>query len=182
MPFDSGAAAKATLHAQQLKIRLEELTVPLLADGRKGKMTAMQLANAVLVLRDMRDTFQAAQDALDQAYDAMTKEVVPAAFEREEATTLTIKAGYRITISQRYYASIIPDKKADAYKWLRANKLDDLIQETVNASTLSAAGKELLETKGKELPEGMFNCHFQPNTSITKVPNRGADARPNASK
>jgi hypothetical protein len=57
----------------------------------------------------------------------------------------------------------------DAAKiWLRTHGLGDIIVETINAGTLAATGKAMLE-EGRELPEDYFNCHVLPQTSMTKV-------------
>lgn len=165
--FDTQATSKAIKHVEQLKLRLTEIIQPLLAGAGKNEFTAAILAGHLLQVRTLRDTLQDAQNFVDQAYDKMTKELVPAAFEKEGLTSFNLKAGYRITISQRYLASIIPETKPDAYVWLRKHKMGDIITETVNAGTLSATGKAMLE-EGKELPESLFRCYFQPNTSITK--------------
>lgn len=58
--------------------------------------------------------------------------------------------------------------KDAAFEWLRLSDMGSLIVETVNASTLSATGKAMLQD-GKELPETVFNTFYQPSTSLTKV-------------
>jgi hypothetical protein len=81
--------------------------------------------------------------------------------------------GWRIARSSKTMASILGDHKDEAYEWLRSNDYADLIKPTVNASSLSAVAKELLE-HGKELPEEIFRVHIQPTVSFTKVGNRRA--------
>ncbi len=94
--------------------------------------------------------------------------MIPEAFERESISSFTTDNGYRVTVSQRFFASILEGMKDVAFEWLRKNKLGDLIQPTVNAGTLSAEGKRMLE-EGRELPEQIFSTHYKPSTSLTKV-------------
>ena len=104
--------------------------------------------------------------------DALVKfktETIPKAFEAENLSSFTLDTGYRVGLNERYNASIKKDMKNEAYEWLRGNGLGDLITETVNASTLSAAGKALVENEGKELPEQFFNAFFQTTASVTKT-------------
>lgn len=74
----------------------------------------------------------------------------------------------RVAKSIRVLASILPDKKDDAFDWLRHHDLGSLIKPTVNASSLSAAAKEIME-KGEELPEELFRTHTKTSVSFTAV-------------
>jgi hypothetical protein len=58
--------------------------------------------------------------------------------------------------------------KEAAFEWLRENGLGELITETVNASTLSAQARKMLED-GTELDADIFNVSVFPTTSITKA-------------
>ncbi len=67
---------------------------------------------------------------------------------------------------------VIPDGQDYAgnplgYKWLVDNGYESLIKPVVNASSLSATAKELIEN-GRELPEEFFKVHSQPDISVTK--------------
>ncbi len=58
--------------------------------------------------------------------------------------------------------------KQAGYKWLEVTGNGAIIQETVNASTLSSFAKgELAEMR--ELPPSLFNVHVASNTSVTKT-------------
>lgn len=98
------------------------------------------------------------------------KEVsMPERMDREEIKSFNTEDN-RITRTQRTLASIAEGQKDEALQWLRDNDFGSLIQETVNASTLSAAAKELIEG-GRELPadEGdPFRVYFKDGVSITR--------------
>jgi hypothetical protein len=106
-----------------------------------------------------------------QAYHVMNDyamKVLPMVFENEGVTTITLSAGYRVTIGQRLSASIVADKKPDAYNWLVHNDLGDLITETVNASSLSATARSLIE-EGRQLPDDLFKTVVLPQVSLTRT-------------
>lgn len=137
-----------------------------------GGKTAGELAYMYKRVRDVREALQAALAPLASEwkasgiYDDLQKRIVPAAFEAEGITSYTSSWGFRVGVSMRYLASMKDKEKA--IQWLRDNGLADLVQPTVNASTLSASGKALID-QGKELPDDLFDCYFQATTSMTKV-------------
>ena len=75
----------------------------------------------------------------------------------------------RVTRTIRLFASIVSgmSEKAIAYCKSKEN-LAPLVKETINASSLSSAAKELMEN-GHELPEDLFNVHFKDGISITRA-------------
>jgi len=102
---------------------------------------------------------------------AYIKEVtLPERMDEEKVKTFNTDR-FRVTRTTGVFASILPDQKDAAYEWLEKNELGDLIIPTVNASTLSATAKAMLE-EGKELPEDIFRTHFKNGVSVTmkKVP------------
>lgn len=130
------------------------------------QLTAANLAHIYVLVRKAAEAWFEAGQTLVATVDQLKEFDVPQAFEREGITSFNTDTGSRVTISQRYYASIIKGQKEAAFGWLRSNQLGDIITETVNASTLSATGKLLIE-QGKDLPEEIFSCHFKASTSMT---------------
>lgn len=127
-------------------------------------------------LRLMHDRFESLFKALGQIKDFLKNEQVPKAFEANSGTTFTSDLGYRITVSDIIRASIKEGCKDPAFKWLRGHDLQDIITETVNASTLSAVAKKMIEEaaeapegEGVELPDALFNVVPMKSTSMTKV-------------
>lgn len=167
--FDPKAIEKATSHAVELQKRLAACINPLIDGGRKGKFTANQMAAHTLRMRNLREEMRAAMKVVDEAYSTLAHEITPAVFEREETKSVNVLKGYRVTITHNYFASVIPEVRTNAFKWLRSHNLGDLITETVNAKTLSATAKRMLEEENVELPPKFFNCYFEDNTSITKT-------------
>lgn len=116
--------------------------------------------------REFRDHLEEQVKLLTAAIDKLRREDLPTKFKEAGVTSITVD-GYRYTITENVYASIPPDGKVDAYQWLRDNELGALIIETVNASTLSAQARTLME-EGKELPPELFKVSIMPNVSMTK--------------
>lgn len=164
--IDSQKVDAAVQHAVQLQARLRALTDEVFKNKAE---TAANLAHDVLQVRRLYDAYENVFKALAQVDMTLCEITVPEAFEREKTTTLNLKSGFRVSISQRFFASILKDRRDAAFAWLRKHKLGDLIQETVNAQTLSAAGRKMMEDDNKELPESLFATHYKFNTSITKI-------------
>lgn len=133
-----------------------------------GSLPASELAHIYAIMRQTSEKWAEVALMLGSAVTKLGGDLIPEAFEREDITSFATSLGYRVGVAMVLRASIKPETKMEAYDWLRANGLADLITETVNASTLAAAGKHLL-TEGKELDEDLFNCHFQKTTSLTKI-------------
>ncbi len=146
---------------------------------RAEKGGTVTLARAFVAFHRMMEARNEIMKPLDELYKTYKTERIPAAFEQAGVPNQSLDEGFRVGLSHKYYASIKSGGKDDpkltqtlrdgAYKWLRANGLGDLISSTVNAQTLSAAGKELLEDKNIELPDEWFIKAMVPNTSVTKT-------------
>lgn len=130
--------------------------------------TAAELAHIIVAGSQVYDAIEATEKRLAELKKKLKEDLVPAAFDREKITTFTLAAGFRVTTSIALRASIKAGERDNAFEWLRANAMGDLITEVVNASTLSATARTMAE-EGRELPDRHFNSHLQNNTSITKV-------------
>lgn len=142
-----------------------------MADMKK-KGDAIQLARAFVVLHRIKAAIEAVNGKEGGTFPALfnpyKKEHVPELFEAAGVTSLPLDEGYRVGVSHKTVASIKKGQKEDAYKWLRANNMGDLIVETVNSSTLSATFKTMIEEHNVEPPEETFTVERLPNTSVTK--------------
>lgn len=130
--------------------------------------TAAQTALEYIVLKDMADKLEEAIKPFKATVSLFKEKRVPDAFEAEGVTTLNLANGYRITTTSQARASIRAEAKEMAYQWLRDHEMEALISETVNASTLSATARQLME-EGRELPDELFSVHIQNGTSVTKT-------------
>jgi hypothetical protein len=133
------------------------------------------LGATVDLVSDISKTFESVDAALSDIKKRIdfAKEVsLPQRFDDEQVKTFNTDK-FRVTKTSRVFASILPEVKDEAFQWLEENEFGSLIKPTVNASSLSAAAKELMEN-GKELPEDYFRCHMKNGVSITVLkPKRG---------
>lgn len=131
----------------------------------------MQLARAFVVLHRLNERMLSEEKAFKpfkELWGRYKNVVVPEAFEQAGVPNISLDEGFRVGIAVRTAASVIPGKKEEAYAWLQDNGAGDLIQPTINASTLSAYAKQKGE-KNEELPADIFNVALMPNTSVTKT-------------
>jgi predicted nucleic acid-binding Zn-ribbon protein len=80
--------------------------------------------------------------------------------------------GQTFYIKTERFASAFPDKKLDLYQILKENGYSDLVQETVNASTLKAFVKEQIENNDDALPEwlnGYVRVYEEPTVATRKI-------------
>lgn len=117
-------------------------------------------------VRKAAELIKEAREALKEISDRLSREQVPDVMREAKIKTTTIEGVGRVTISNKYSATIID--KVGGYNWLRTNDAESLITETVNAQTLASFAKEYVESEGKDLPVEFFKVGTMPFTSITK--------------
>ena len=103
---------------------------------------------------------------LQKHVNSLSYETIPTLFTNQGVKTITLPEVGRVSINVRWNASMIDKEKG--MDWLRASGNEGLIQETVNAQTLSAFAKgETLA--GKPLPSDLFKVGTTQFVSITGV-------------
>ncbi len=131
----------------------------------------MQLARAFVVMHRLAERMLSEEKAfkpIKEFYKATKELTVPACFEQAGVPNVSLDEGFRIGITVNIRASVRPGQKVAAFTWLQENEKGDLIQPTLNASTLSAFAKEMRE-QNFDLPDDIFNVAEMPNTSVTKI-------------
>ena len=118
-------------------------------------------------LRQMAEWVKESREVLYEIEDKLSKEQIPDVFKENGIKTTTIEGVGRVSVSNRFSASML-DKEL-AFNWLRQTGNEGIIIETVNSSTLAAFAKSKLEEDGTELPSDIFKVGTTPYTSITKV-------------
>jgi hypothetical protein len=134
---------------------------------RAKKGGAIPLARAFVALHRLKSRIDDELKPLDELFKRYKEVEVPQTFEAEGVTNVPLAEGFRVGLSSRLLASIPAEHRTQAYDWLRAHDLGDLISETVNAGTLSAAARALMEERNMELPPDLFTVAMVPNTSVT---------------
>lgn len=115
-------------------------------------------------VRKAAELIKAAREELKDLEDRLSKDHVPEAMRAAGVKNVFVEDVGKVIISHRFSASML-DKEL-GMDWLRKNGGGDLIQPTVNAQTLGAWAKELLEAHNKELPPELFKTGTSPYTSI----------------
>jgi hypothetical protein len=128
---------------------------------------AAELVQLYSYIRTVKEHIDELFKHTDTMLAALASGRIPEAFEREQLQTLTTAEGDRATVVQKLYASILAEKREQAFKWLRDNGHESLITEVVNAQTLSAFARAEAE-QGRELPEETFTTHQKPTVTLTR--------------
>lgn len=137
--------------------------------NKQCKKGAIDAARSFVVLRRLKDKFENLDKTWKALFAHYDKEVLPELFEAAGVTSLPLTEGFRVGVSNKFYASIKEGKRDEGWEWLRANGLSEIITETVNASSLSAAIKHEIKENNLEPPENLFTTAWVPNTSVTKT-------------
>lgn len=128
----------------------------------------VEYTRAFVSLRRIKDELDELQKAVSKTYEELKTQKLPEKYEAAGVPSINLEEGYRVSVSHRVFASIKKDRKDEAYEWLRQNQLGDLINQTVNTSTLSAAAASMAEDN-RELDTELFNVAVVNNTSVTKT-------------
>lgn len=95
------------------------------------------LSDQVEKLKDLEDSIVVKEEELKQLKqqaDAISGEVIPTMMQELNISTLKLADGSAVEVKPVYGASISPEKKEEAFEWLRSNGLGDLIKNEVTVS------------------------------------------------
>ncbi len=147
-----------------------------MADGEKmaelesiySKKTSMELIDLMNRCRKKKDELDALLSDVNAHYDYLRYTAIPQKFDDEGIRNLHVEGIGRIGLTSGIYASIKPDRKFDAYQFLGDTGRGDIITSTVNAQTLAATLKQMMQ-KGEDVPEELFTVTPWTRASITKA-------------
>lgn len=149
---------------------METLSEEIKAGITDPKNKIAETCEGYILSNRINDSLEEGRKAIGRIVQEISYKYIPERMLDEGITTFTSAAlGFRVSVANRFSASIIPDKKSEAFDWLRKNDLEELIVPQVNAQTLSATARKMLEDENKELPEELFKTSTAPYTSVTKV-------------
>ncbi len=95
------------------------------------------LSDQVLDLRGLEDKIKQKETELKKLkkdLNIISGEVIPTMMTEMNISTLKLADGSAVEVKPIYGASISPDKKEEAFNWLRNNGLGDLIKNEVTVS------------------------------------------------
>lgn len=115
----------------------------------------MELTEYVAAYRAAREAKDEAEAVLkerkyelEEAEQALVEKMV-----EDEVPSITVGDRSFSLMSKTYYSCLAENRPA-LFALLRRDGLDSIIQETVNANTLSASMREMVELNGGDMPEG----------------------------
>ena len=107
-------------------------------------------------IRDANERLEASRKKFNTFLDFFSRNIIPDMMQEQGVKTISLDdIGYRFTVSVKMNASLAD--KAAGMDWLRDEGHGDLIQETVNAASLSAFAKSYIEETGKDFPQTCLN-------------------------
>lgn len=86
-------------------------------DKMKGKSALPDIVHTYVQVKDAAEALEEASKRLKAIRESMQYGMVPEAFDAAKSTTLTIDAGYRVTISQLVHASCNNEEKTKITVW-----------------------------------------------------------------
>jgi hypothetical protein len=98
---------------------------------------AKVLSEQVVKLKILEDKILKAEDdlkKLKEDADVLSGEVIPTMMTEMNISTLKLADGTAVEVKPIYGASISPERKEEAFNWLRINGLGDLIKNEVTVS------------------------------------------------
>jgi hypothetical protein len=143
-------------------------------DDRKQEFrnayAGLSLLDLVSKMQEVGGLKEQAEDKLKRinaAYDVLRLELIPAAMENQGIENLKVAGIGRVSLTGDMYVSTVADRRPEFFEWLRDQNLGDIIQETINSSTLKAFVKNRIQT-GAPVPEDFVRVAPFTRASITK--------------
>jgi hypothetical protein len=128
----------------------------------------LELIRAMAKIREQKDAIESEAKAVAREYEFLTKVKIPEAFDNDGIKNMSVDGIGRISLRTDIYASIKAGHKEEALQWLSDIGSEDLIQPTVNSSTLKAFLKGRIKS-GEDTPEEFFNITPYQQATITKT-------------
>lgn len=154
-------SAVATVQALANKLTVDEV-----AEAVKGSPLPA-LARLHVGYRENIDALGDAKTTLQKAFDWLRISHIPERMEAEELESMTIEGVGRMYLTTQFMASIKADCKEGAYQYLTDHGHGDIIQSTVNASSLKALAKQKIKDNDP-LPKDLFNTNYNSAAVIAK--------------
>lgn len=130
----------------------------------------LNVAEKLKALRDQKSALEEQVKAINAEIEETDQRLCDIMVDSE--TQNFTHAGVQFSLTSKVRASAIAERKQDLFYALRKNGFGSLIQENVNANSLSAFVKEQIEEAGDELPywlEDLVNVYQHNTVSMRKA-------------
>lgn len=131
------------------------------------KMTLVELVREMRNIQSAKESAEDVVKALNKRFDFLRITKIPQVMEDEGIQRLSVDGVGRVSLTADMHVSVKEGQKDAFYDWLRDNGREDLIQPTVNSSTLKATVKNMVK-QGEEFPDQLLNVNPFTRASITK--------------
>jgi hypothetical protein len=134
-------------------------------------MTIETLRTLCVSMKDLQTDKEKAEDLLksiNEQLDELRLKKIPEMMEQLDLRTATFEGLGRVQLASDLYASTRAGQKEAAMQWLRDCGYDNMVQESVNASSLKALFRRMIEG-GAEIPEDIFKVSPFTRASIVKA-------------
>lgn len=130
------------------------------------RMSLLELVREMHSMAAEKAKIEAELSMINARYDVLRYEAIPTKMDDDGIERLTVEGVGRVSLTGDMFVATVD--KAGLYKWLEDNGFDDIIQPSVNASTLKAFIKERTKS-GKEVPTDFVRITPVTRASITKA-------------
>ena len=137
-------------------------------EAARKKWGGAEVLAQVERMRDLAAEKEAAEAALkliNAEYDVIRLETLPEKMDSEGIENLRVAGIGRVGLTADMFIAAVD--KEGLFKWFRDQNLGDMIQDTVNASTLKAFVKRRMK-EGKDVPTDYLRVTPFTRASITK--------------
>jgi hypothetical protein len=125
----------------------------------------VQLAQFQADIKELHEKLDSHKSAVGKVYDYVRTHAVPMKMDEEGVESITVQGVGRVSLTSDIYLKI--NNKEASFEWLAENGHEDLISETVNASSLKALIRRMLRD-GIEIPEDVYQVTPFSRATITK--------------
>jgi len=133
-----------------------------------GITSVTTLVAAMYAIQQRKEKLEEDLKELNKEFDFLRITKIPGCMEEEGVQRITVAGIGRVSLTSDMHVSVKAEQRERFFEWLRDNGRGDLIQDTVNASTLKAAVKKMF-ANGEEIPEDLLNVSPFTRASITKA-------------
>lgn len=128
----------------------------------------VDLAKLFVQLKGAHGTIKESSTNLGKVFDSLRLTKIPEKMDEQGISGAKFEGLGRLTLTSDVHASIKAGMKPQAQEWLDDHGHSDLVQETVNSSSLKALAKVYIK-QGENLPEEFFNVSPITRANITKA-------------
>ena len=139
-------------------------------DNEFEQYDSMSLIDLIREMRKVQIEKEEVENDLktyNKHFDFLRITKIPQVMEDESVKNMSVEGVGRVSLTADMHVSVKAECKDAFYLWLRDNGREDLIQPTVNSSTLKATVKNMVK-KGEEIPDDLLNVSPFTRASITK--------------